>query len=357
MEFANDVIKKMEEKQKYNRSISAYFYKLYLETKVLKYKRLSENVKCCLNYMLWDKYDFSKVMDLRKVNRCKNRFCSNCRKLDLCRALNNLEPKFGKLINEGYYPYLLTLTVPNCRGDDLKGTLDKMQKAFKRFYRFFSYDDGQGFKPRFIIFDAAVKCIEVNYSKRRGDYHPHYHILVLSKQYDDYLFWKQYEGEWSNNRQSMNMYSEMDLQIRKLWTIAYDDLSLKKDDDGLTVYDMMDGLKDTYLCDIKEMDATGIYEVMKYCFKDSDIENYGVFKTMYFALKGRRIRQGHGLLYNLKLEEGSDGNYQEISDYITENEQSVELATHELRQLYTVYSDYIKISRFRQMSNFNKIAD
>jgi plasmid rolling circle replication initiator protein Rep len=351
MEFSNDAIKKMEDKQKYNKVVSGYFYKLYIETKIFKYRRLSDSIRDCLNYMLWDKYDKSLVMDLKKVNRCKNRFCPNCRKLDLCRALHNLEPKFKKLIDDGYYPYLLTLTVPNCSEDELRVTLDKMQKAFKKFYNWFSRvdDDKFRFTRRFLRFEAAIKCIEVNYSKKRGDYHPHYHILIFSKFYNEYDFWKQYVGEWSNNRQSFNMYSEMDLQIRKLWEIAYDNKRLND-------YDKLEGMN-CYKADIREMDASGIYEVMKYCFKDSDIENYYVFETIYNALYGRRIRQGHGLLYNIKLEEESDGKKQSIEDYINEGEQSSELTTRDLNSLYSIYGNYIKISRFRQMSNFNKVAD
>lgn len=47
----------------------------------------------------------------------------------------------------------------------------------------------------------------------------------------------------------------------------------------------------------------GIYEVFKYCFKDIDIKNYEIFKHLYIGLKSKRLRQGYGKLYNLKLED------------------------------------------------------
>jgi plasmid rolling circle replication initiator protein Rep len=354
LEFTNEVLQKMEDKQKYNKDISGYFYKLYLDEKTTrkgnnKYINISENVRNCLSCWVWDEYKKNLVLDLQKVNRCKNRFCSNCRKFDLSRALNNLSPHFRDLIDDGYVPLLLTLTVPNCLGCELNDTLDKMQKAFKKFWNWFARDDTKCYKGRFVKFYGAVRCIEVNYSKRRGDYHPHYHILIFIKYYD-YLsvegyFKKLYQGEYSENRKSFNMYSDFDMQVRKLWTIAYNDFTL-------VVYDELDQYS-SYKCDIKEMDCNGVYEVMKYVFKDTDIENYYVFRDFYYGLYGRRVRQGYGLLYNLKLEDDSDGKKQDLNLEIEES--SNRLVTTEIRTLYNSYSHYIKISRFNKYSEMKNL--
>ena len=270
MEFTNDVLRNIESKQKYNLSVSNYFYRLHCDYGLKgqkKYLRISNNVKDCLNYWFWHCYVKNHVLDLQKVNRCKNRFCSNCRKFDLSRALNNLSPSFKKLVSEGYNPCLVTLTIPNCFGDDLSTTLDKMQVAFRKFYHFFSLDKKGMYSKRYFKFYACVKCLEITYSKFRGDFHPHYHLLVFIKGYDSSLFDKKFKGEWSNKRNSFNMYSDFDMQIRKLWTLCYQGKTLRD-------YDKLD---DTYICEIREMDDKGIYEVIKYSFKDTDVYNYDVF--------------------------------------------------------------------------------
>lgn len=344
----------MEEKQKYNKEISKYFFQLYIENKrdKKKYLGLAGNVRDCLKFWWWNAYHNNKVLDLQKNSQCHSRFCSNCRKLDLARAMNNFKPHFQNLILQDYVPCLLTITVPNCSGSDLKFTLDKMQRAFNRFYKWYSLDNKNGYKDRFLRFYAAIKCIEVNYSKRRGDYHAHYHGLVFIR-YADYnidLFNKYIVGEWSNRRQSYNMYSDFDEQIRKLWTIAYNGLKVKE-------YSNLKMLEDTYLCDIREADSDSIYEVMKYVFKDTDICNYYVFKDMYFGLFGKRIRQGYGLLYDVKLENDSDGEMQSLEFYLTEKESPETLVTNELKTLYNDYAHYIKISRFNKYDELKNLGD
>ena len=65
-----------------------------------------------------------------------------------------------------------------------------------------------------------------------------------------------------------------------------------------------DNWQDNYICDIRPMASKkGIYEVFKYCFKDIDIKNIEVFKNLCFGLKGKRIRQGYGSLYKLKIDD------------------------------------------------------
>lgn len=350
MEFTNEVLRKIEGKQKFNVEVSKYFYRLDCDYGLKgqhKYLRISNNVKNCLNYWLWDKYKYNKVLDLKKVSRCKNRFCSNCKKFDLSRALNNLSPHFKKLLNEGYNPFLVTLTIPNCSGDDLFETLNKMQVAFRKFYRFYSLDGKGGYDDRYFKFYACVRCLEVTYSKERDDFHPHYHLMVFIKGYKEFLFYKYIEGEWSNKRGSYNMYSDFDMQIRKIWTLCYK---------GKTVRDY-DKLDDIYIGEIREMDEKGIYEVMKYAFKDTDIVNYKVFSYLYFALYGRRLRQGYGFLYNVRLENDSDGKKQGLDDYLLINKEELpsEVVTTQMKTLYNEYSNYIKISRFNKDKYINSI--
>ena len=105
------------------------------------------------------------------------------------------------------------------------------------------------------------------------------------------------------------------------------------------------------------MNEKGIYEVLKYTFKDTDIVNYNVFKDLFLALDGQRIRQGHGLLYNLKVEEVEEGEKQNIEDYLEKDKKEIPVANvaTEIKSLISAYHDYKKISRFRAYEDFNKL--
>ncbi len=50
--------------------------------------------------------------------------------------------------------------------------------------------------------------------------------------------------------------------------------------------DVSENWEDNYICDIRELDMPkGIYEVFKYCFKDMDIKNLGIFKDYIMGLR------------------------------------------------------------------------
>lgn len=93
------------------------------------------------------------------------------------------------------------------------------------------------------------------------------------------------------------------------------------------------------------MDSSGIVEVLKYTFKDSDIVSYNVFKNLVMALDKKRIRHGYGILYNIKLENDTDGEVLSLEEYLTEEGDPENLLTHEIRELLTDYKEYRKISR------------
>jgi len=343
----------MDEKRLFNDKISRYFYRLHCEFGSLrnkKYLRISERVKSCLNMWVWDAYYQNLVLDLKKVNRCKCKFCSNCRRLDLSRAFNNLIVPFSEYIKVGYMPIFVTLTVPNCKGEDLSFVLDKMNLSFKKFWNWFHLDGKNGFSKRFLKFFGAVRCIEVTYNSHRSDYHPHYHLLILIRfcDYDEILFYKYIDGEWSDKRQQMNYLSDIDVQVRKLWTLAYTNSSLSN----------YSSLVDLYKCDVQEMYDDGISEVLKYSFKDTDLLNYFIFKDLYFSLYNRRLRQGYGNLYNVKLENDSDGVKQDLYSYLLFNKEElpVELVTRDMETLYNgSHKDYTKISRFNKDSFINDL--
>lgn len=351
MDFDNEVLNSMGQKKLRN-TLYAKWYKQMsvemLENKKFAYSdtlgKKAARIEKCLDMWIWDKYVKNKLLDLQSVNRCmNNRFCPNCRRFSLASAIHNLKDPLNDLLLKGYYPYLVTLTVPNIPGCELRKTIEKMNKTFKKLFGAYSYPlDGvttKGFKDRLISFNGALKVLEITYNEENNEYHPHFHCLFFSEEYDQSIFIKNIVGEYSNKRKSYNFYSSLDTQIMKLWTMFYTNTRLT-----INNYNNFK-LEDCYLCDIREMDSSGIVEVLKYTFKDADIANYDVFKTIEIAIDRKRIRQGYGILYNLKLEDDAEGEKLLLEEFLNEEEAPEQLVTHEIKELLIDYKDYRKISR------------
>lgn len=329
-------------------------YRYKLNTKFNnKYEALNE----CLNLWFWDKYEKNKVLDLQTVNRCKDRFCPNCRSVSISQALVNFSPKFKHMLDEGYYPYMITLTVPNVTGEDLEGTINKMNKAFQKFNRWFYKDTDRagGYKDRFFKIGGMVKALEVTVQKTNWNkYHPHFHCIAFLDTNNMNLFNKYLPGPYSNKNKSYIKYSDSDIHIQKLWKFAYDDIRITKYNDYPDIFEY-DEFKEEYVyyqCDIRPLDMPGgIYEVFKYTFKDSDIHTQDNFETLYNALYRKRLRQGHGELYNLELDcEGEiDKEKESLEEYllIDKKETPEQIITREIQNLKTDYHEYKKISRFK----------
>lgn len=363
MDFTNEVLEEMYDRLKYNKHYMNWYYGLsqeFLHAQAYsdRIKRRGDKIGSCLDMWLWDKYETNKLLDLQKVNRCmNNRFCPNCKKLDLAVTIHNFKTPFNELLAKGYYPYLVTLTLPNCKGKNLRSVIDFMNKSFKKFFNCFNYplDDvtNKGFKRRLIQFDAALKVLEITYNEFTGEFHPHFHIIMFSKEYEESLFEKNIPGAWSNKKNCQLHNSIMDMHIMKVWTMCVDSIRLTEKNYNL----MSDNWHDLYMCDIKEMNQKGIYEVLKYTFKDSDIKNYYVFKTLVLALENKRIRQGYGLLYGLKCENQTEGELQSLEDYleVDKKETPQQLLTRELESLIKDYHSYKKISRFKAYDEFDNL--
>jgi plasmid rolling circle replication initiator protein Rep len=356
--YTNEFIKEMAVRQENNVVYSKYYYRISTNfegnlKEILEKK--SNRIKDCLNLWQWDKYEKNKVLDLIKVNRCMDKFCTNCRTFGIAKVIHNFRPKFELMLSKGYKPFLMTLTIPNVPGEDLEITINKMNKSFSTFFKWFNKDIGKGqsgFSKRFVHMKACIKVLEINVQATdHRMYHPHFHVMVFLDEEEVYEMNNEFEkyipGAYSKKRKCVSLYSAMDVHIQQLWHMAYNNIPLSQ----YSTY--TDLWYELYQADIRPMvDEYGIYEVFKYTFKDKDIYNIKNFDDLYFALENKRLRQGYGELFNLKLEEET-GDKQELELEIKETPQ--QLLTKELNTLITVYADYRKISRFSAHKDLDKI--
>lgn len=344
IDFSNENLKKMEYDKfhKNNKYASWYFNRAKkLSDDDIYYKR-AVRISNCMDYFLWHKYEKNKILDLQKVNRCmNNRFCPNCKKLDLAKFIHLFSDKFAELQVKGYVPYFVTLTIPNCKFEDLSKTIDFLYKCFKKFWYGLYFNDRKGFSFRKVDFVAALKVLEVTTNLKNREFHPHLHCVFFAKKsISPDLLIKRYKGLWSTKRQTYDYYSDLDLHLKKLWTMICNGYRMSKKN----YYNLNFDINELYQVDFRELDEKGLFEVLKYTFKDTDVCNEEIFNIFVDSFEGRRIRQGYGLLYNMKTENIDEGIYQELE--LEFDEDPTRLYTNEIKELYTKYSDYKKISRF-----------
>ena len=299
----------------------------------------------CMELSLWNEYPDNKVLDLVKTNRCMdNRFCPNCKKVDISRFICNFINKY-KTIQEEYVPYMLTLTVPNCSANELDSTLKKLTSCFRKLYYYLEKMNLYPFCIR-----GGVRVLEITYNKNTNMYHPHYHCLVLFRNADIYTYScflnPIHKHLYSKKINDYNYISDYCSYIIKIWSLIWQGKRLSKY--NIDFYQFKPGQSECFdiqwlQVDLRPLDDRGVLEIFKYTFKDSDVLNYDVFKTLYFSLMHKRLRQGFGVLYDLKCEDFTEEEIEELN--LEFEEAPYELIIFQLQELLQTYPDYKKYSR------------
>ncbi len=315
----------------------------------------AQRLKDCLNYWEWAKYEKNKVLDLKSVSRCKDFYCPNCRKFQLGKIILKLTPAIENLLKvESANPYLLTLTVPNCKHEDLDFTVGKLIKKFKVLWDWL-YRDKSNYKDRVFDCVGGFRVLEITYNYKTGMWHPHIHAVIFLKKDSAIDFIKKYKDLYQEKMQRYSYKSDADYMIGKLWTLAYN---------GHSLNDLKE-LKeeDILVCDIREMVMpSGLYEVFKYVFKDNDVINVDSFGTMYYALKGKRLKQSYGALYGFVSDKDDedqlyDNEEEFLNKWITVQEDFEIYRNNNILDIITKFEDYKKISRFNKDKEYMNIRD
>lgn len=101
---------------------------------------------------------------------CKQRWCKTCNNIRTANLINGYREPLSKLKN----PYFVTLTIPNVEGQRLKQSIEGMTKTFAIIKR--SVERKNKTKLR------GIRKTECTISKRYGNYHPHFHIIIDGKE-------------------------------------------------------------------------------------------------------------------------------------------------------------------------------
>lgn len=180
---------------------------------------------------------------------CHQRFCPFCSKGKAEKDAVHLSTLIKSLEQDHAFIFL-TLTMPNVKADCLKDAISKMNNAFNLYFQYVKIAT---------VVKGYVRKLEVTYNREADTYHPHFHCLIAVRK--GYFSAKEYikHDDWLH-----------------LWQKAMKDPSISQ-------------------VNVKRAGKKGsmekaILELSKYMAKDSDyLYSYEVFKTFYFALKGRRL--------------------------------------------------------------------
>lgn len=276
----------------YNKTIISYYEKLLNEFDLSLGNQI-ENISNCNSWWLLDHYVNQKVKDFKKTNLCKDKFCNNCKKVKQASRLTQFMPIINSLSQDKHI-YHLVLTVPNCKGADLKETISKTFKNFNYLNRYLNLKKTiKGLDFEKYAYSGAIRSLEVTY---KGDsYHPHLHcIIALDKPLGaDKCITNKYSRSKKNG---FRKFTDFEILIQKIWYLLNNSERVTKK--------AIDNLDLGYSCTLDPVDENSVYEVFKYMTKSTDeksnILTYENFKVLYFALYRVRQIQGYGCFYNIK---------------------------------------------------------
>jgi hypothetical protein len=109
-----------------------------------------------------------------KTRYCKNRLCLICNSIRTAALLDKYAPIFEAWEDE---LFMVTLTIENCEANQLKASIDEMQKSFIKAKDSIKKLHQKGRAKKF----EGLRKLECT-SLRENDFHPHFHILVRGEE-------------------------------------------------------------------------------------------------------------------------------------------------------------------------------
>lgn len=204
-------------------------------------------------------------LKLAEMYTCKDRFCPFCnwrRQMKYSKMIYNHISTLEATKKLRYI--FLTLTVKNCKLNDLRATIDHMQKSFNEMTRTKKWKDS-------IL--GYLRVLEFTKEKNRAGYmHPHFHLLLAV------------EPSYFDTKQ--NKYLKKD-DFAKMWRKA-----LRVDYEPVVDVRIIKKNKD------KNANAAVVAEICKYPLKDIDLSKltWQEFEILVLQLKNVRNINAGGIL-------------------------------------------------------------
>lgn len=333
-DLLNDVVKNID----YNKTIINYYNRFAQQGSITfnpnTLKNTSERIYSCNKFWQLDKYEQHKIKDFKKTNLCRDKFCANCKKVKqagrMAKYIPALEPYRYKL-------YHLTLTVPNCSGQEILSTYKNMAKSFKMLINYLTgHNNIKGIDFSSWGYEGAIRSLECTF---KGDsYHPHFHVcLVLDHELTSKEYINKYSYDYSKGHGEIKRsFSSEEILIQKIWYLLINGIKV--------TFGAINELKEGYSCSMDKFRYNDYAELFKYMTKETDengdILTYDNFISLYYGLYRVKQIQGYGCLYmitddvdiesfqeqyellmqELKAKENPETVYQTPQDLLNDNE-------------------------------------
>lgn len=204
-------------------------------------------------------------LKLAEMYTCKDRFCPFCNWRRQMKYSKLIYKHLESLQEQKKLRYIfLTLTVPNPHIDDLKVTIQHMNKSFDRMAK------TKRFKNSILGF---LRVLEYTADKKQKDFiHPHFHILLVVEP-------RYFVDERYINRD----------EFLEMWRKATRDESITQVDIRIVKPNKEKN---------KTANAATVAEMCKYPMKDTDLEKFSnsVFEKLVLQLKNVRNINAGGIL-------------------------------------------------------------
>lgn len=349
-----DMLKSIGKNREYNKQIAKYYRRLISETDGSAKRTLSNNLESlneCNRLFFLDQYSLAKLKDFKKTNLCKDKFCSNCKKVKQASRMSKFMPLIQEQIKIHPNVYQMVLTVPNVPGADLQKTIKKMNTAYSMLNRYLQKRQSIKDLPIEIGFVGAIRTLEVTY--KNDSYHPHFHILlVLNSEIGNKKHLNQYSHDRFKRRDT-RLFSDVEIMVQKLWRMLYDGVRVTRAN--------FDSLPVGYSSMIDKMQDGDYLELFKYMVKgeteDKKFMSYEQFKVLIVALKNVRQIQGYGVFHSVKDDDSVDLEVNRLYDEFIaelqkqENPESVCETVQDLEE----DKEYTLISRKRIFKYLNQL--
>lgn len=184
-----------------------------------------ERLKHCADTLLFANLEDGSKR-LRQAYFCKNRICPMCQWRRSLKMYHNVNEITKGILNENPKVrfIFLTLTIRNCKKEDLVDNINLLNNAFKTLLRP-PKRKAPTILKKFVdnSYLGYYKALEITYNRTNKDYHPHLHCIIAVKPnyfgyyYISYVKWQEC---WKfalnmNSNQEIDYYPEIDVKAIK----------------------------------------------------------------------------------------------------------------------------------------------
>lgn len=108
--------------------------------------------------------EVTESSELKSTFYCRRRWCSTCASINMATLIDRYRPAVEVMIS----PQFVTLTIPNCRSDEIEIMMERMRKTWRAI---------TDLSRKSHIQLSGIRKTELKVGKG-GGFHPHFHIIV-----------------------------------------------------------------------------------------------------------------------------------------------------------------------------------